>query len=87
MTRLFWADWNKKAGLLRLFYSVMPDMFAGFKSVFRPAVGAHGVTGLPDIEEHPWMRAPQRDLLGRAVKRQVLGADFDLGLFGHRDAP
>jgi hypothetical protein len=29
MTRLFWADWNKKAGSLRLFYLVMPDVFAG----------------------------------------------------------
>lgn len=65
----------------------MPDVFAGFQSVFRAAIGAHGVAGLGDVEEHPRMRAPQRDLLGRAIERQVLGADFDLGLLGHRDVP
>jgi hypothetical protein len=65
----------------------MPDVFAGFQSIFRPTVGAHGVTGLGDIEENPWMRAPQRDFLGRAVERQVLCADFDLSLLGHLDFP
>ena len=78
---------NKKAGSLRLFYLVMPDVLTRFQSVFCAAVGAHGVAGLGDVEEHTRMRTPQRDLLGRAVERQVLGADFDLGLLGHRDVP
>jgi hypothetical protein len=65
----------------------MPDVLAGFQLVFRSAVRAHGMTGVGDIEEHARMRAPQRDLLGRAVERQVLCADFDLSLLGHLDFP
>lgn len=56
---------------------VMTCCFACFQLVLGAAIRAAGMAGFGHIQKHPWVRAPQGNFFGWAVKRQVFCTYFN----------
>ena len=62
---------------------VSPDMNVGFQAIACPAVWAHRLAFINDVQEDSGVRCPQRHRRVRAISRQIARGEFD----HRRDSP